>query len=182
MNPVPHKKKDCKKSFFTIIELMICLVIIALTSALFAPKIYKAVERAHYESSYKKIKSHIDLCQKIASLQQTDIYFTLSQDEKELFYSMSLEGGGFFRENKPRSGKYKGIFFLFNGKRRPSIELIFSSSGEVIPKGQIKFFYNKDQDSIEVDEHAIVLEGAFNKEEDKSSPPIHPDQIKEETI
>ena len=131
-----HYRKS--RRFFTLIELMICIVLLMITSGFFGLQIHDMIKTIQVKKAIKTIESHLELCKKASLLQQCDMIFSLVQEDDMLKCQMGYDGGhGLYRGTEPLKKNFRAIEFKFPGKDK-KVEFCFSSTGTVHPKGNLE--------------------------------------------
>ncbi|EKD26505.1 MAG: hypothetical protein ACD_79C01150G0002 [uncultured bacterium] len=89
---------------------------------------------------------YFDFCKAMSFSNQADIYLIISQKEQDVYCEIGTdEKVGFFENTNKTKDCFKNMFFLFNGKKVKDLEIIFSSTGKIVPGGEIKFFDKKNK-------------------------------------
>ncbi len=133
------------KKAFTLIELMVSIALILLVTSIIGINVNKALKNHKFISKIKKIESYIEYVKKMALIHQTDVYFILNQDLKGSYLKIGTdEVNGFFKNQKVKEEIFENVFFSFNNER--NVIIIFSSTGNVFPKGEFIFSDNKDKE------------------------------------
>ena len=128
------------KKPFTLLEIMIGMVLIGIIASVVGLNLNEALYKHRYENNKKKIDSYIEFCKKMAFANQADIYMQLSQDEKKIEMEIGTSSDmGFFKNIKKTHDSFNNMSFEFNGAGQDNLEIIFTSNGDVLTKGELKF-------------------------------------------
>lgn len=137
-------KKTITRRFFTLLELMVTITILAICFSVIGIKVNKALYKHKYRNNIKKIDMYFTFCKKMALSNQADIYLKLYQEKDKTCFEMGTDDfSGFFENIKKTKDVFDDMFFLFNQKKVNEMEIIFSSTGEILPKGNLEFFDKK---------------------------------------
>ncbi|MBN2480064.1 MAG: type II secretion system protein [Parachlamydiales bacterium] len=129
------------KRNFTLLEIVLTIVIISLFSSLIFLKMNTALEGHKIKSDIKKIDSYFVMCKKMAYTHQADIYLTAINEKKGMTLEIGTdENMGLFENQKKIKELLKNINFKFNNKIVDKVEIIFSSTGSILPKPNFQFF------------------------------------------
>jgi len=122
---------------------------------------------AKRQKAIKVIESHVDLCQKLSALQQTDMLLKLRYEGDNLICEMGEDSGlGFYQNPKLIKHSFSGITFTFS-KEDKDLEFTFSSTGTVSPTGKL-IFHTKDG---KIDKEILITNRYITREKE---PPRHP--------
>jgi len=148
------KKRKIKnhKYFFSLLELCICLVIIALASTLLGLKGYALVKKARFDMASGKLLRRMKECRSLAISHGEDLVYSLRNEEKGLLSCSGFEGGFLLEERAPH------LFFSFGDGKGDVLLLRFFSTGTVKPLGTLHFYseLNKDENlMMDVDLSAL---------------------------
>ncbi|HEU64927.1 MAG: hypothetical protein KR126chlam4_00310 [Candidatus Anoxychlamydiales bacterium] len=147
-----RQKNSHIKKHFTLLEIMIGMVLIGIIASVIGINLNEALHKHKYENNIKKFDSYIEFCKKMAFANQADIYMNLSQDEKKTEIEIGTSSDmGFFKNIKKTHDSFNNMSFEFNGENHEKLEIIFTSNGNILTKGKIKFIdvKKKFKDSIE---------------------------------
>lgn len=146
---------------------MVCLTLLLIAGSFCSYKISGMLSYAKRQKAVKIIESHVDLCQKLSALKQTDMILKLRYDEDDLICEMGEELGlGFYKNPKLIKHSFSGISFTFS-KKDQDLEFTFSSTGTVTPTGKLIFHSNDG----EVIKEIWVTNRYITREKE---PPRHP--------
>lgn len=138
------KKQLClltkRRRHFTLLEIMIGMVLIGIIASVIGLNLNEALYKHRYENNKKKIDSYLEFCKKMAFANQADIYMQLSQDEKKIEMEIGTSADmGFFKNIKKTHDSFNNMSFEFNGEALDNLEIIFTSNGDILTKGSLKF-------------------------------------------
>ncbi len=119
---------------------MISIALIVMISSIASIKVNQALYKHSFEANIKKISTYFELCSKLAFANQADIYLILSQREEKVFLEIRTDNKtGLFKDQKTIKDIFKNFQFFFNEKKEKDLEIIFSSTNQVMPKGHFVF-------------------------------------------
>ncbi|NGX48492.1 MAG: hypothetical protein K940chlam5_00077 [Candidatus Anoxychlamydiales bacterium] len=128
------------KKPFTLLEIMVGMFLIGIIASVIGLNLNEALYKHRYENNKKKIDSYIEFCKKMAFANQADIYMQLSQDEKKIEIEIGTSSDmGFFKNIKKMHDSFNNMSFEFNGAGQDNLEIIFTSNGDILTKGELKF-------------------------------------------
>lgn len=131
------------KKHFTLLELMICIALITICFSMIGINVRKAINIHKYKSNIKKIDMYFDFCKKMAMANQADVYLNFSQVNQNIFCEMGTdENRSFFENSQKIRDNFENMYFFFDKKKINKLEILFSSTGEILPKGEIEFSTN----------------------------------------
>jgi len=163
-------KKKKKTRFFTLLEVMICVAILLITASFFTYKLSEVLALNKTQKSIKTIASRIDLCKRLAFLEQSDVIFKLYPEKDKLICQVGTEGDqGIIVRKKPLEQKFSGIDFSFDGSS-DFLEISFSSTGSVYPTGTLTLTGPKNRVKKEIPVENKYI-STLRREE---SYPLHP--------
>jgi len=149
---------------------MICVAILLITASFFSYKLTEILSLTKTQKSIKTIASRVDLCKRLAFLEQSDVIFKLYTEGDMLICQVGTEGDqGIIVQDKPLKQEFSGIDFSFADSSDP-IEISFSSTGSVFPTGTLSLSSpkNKVRRDIPIENKYITTL------EDNESFPLHP--------
>jgi hypothetical protein len=130
-----------KKRSISIIEILIIIFIISISSSVIGIKANRAIEKHHFSSSLKMILDKVIYCHKMASIINEDVFMSLHQDKSGSFLKIYLDDGkGLFLKEKPRIDFFKNIFFKVNKAKNKKINICFTTNGNILFNEKISFF------------------------------------------
>ncbi len=136
-------KKSIKR-YFTLLELMITITLIVICFSVIGINLSEALYKHKYKNNIKKIDMYFDFCKKMAFSHQADIYLKLYQENQRVYCEIGTDESTGFFENTPKTkDHFDDINFLFNQKKINKLEILFSTTGEILPKGNIEFLDKK---------------------------------------
>lgn len=139
-------RKDCHKIYFTLLEIIVTIALVTICFSVIGINVSEALYKHNYETCVKKMERYFDFCGKMAFSNQADVYLKLSQKGQDIYYEMGTdENMGFFENMKTTKDCFRDARFLFNDKKAINLEIVFSSTGEVLPKGNITFLDKKNK-------------------------------------
>jgi hypothetical protein len=124
--------KKSKRNPFTLIEISICLFLIAIAGSLLGMKGYSLIERARFDAAVSKVKNNFKECRYMASLHGEDVIYILDKWGEGLRTLKGFEGATSKVEFFPN------ISLIFDGKEQSSFTIRFSSTGSIAPLGKLK--------------------------------------------
>lgn len=121
---------------FTLIEVLIAIVLLAIASSVVGLRMHKAIEKKKFQTELERLRSRLRVSQKLAVSMQADWRGTLKKGEKGwIFEARCEEVEG--RRLTPLHLDRLEIFF--NGKRVDELNLDFFASGHISPDGVFLF-------------------------------------------
>jgi len=139
-------KKTITKKYFTLLEVMVTIALLSICFSIVGIKIHEALYSHKYKNNIKTIESYFIFCRKMALSNQADIYLNFKQENEKIYCEMGTdEKVGFFKNTKKTKDIFDNMHFLFNDKKAETLEIVFSSSGEIFPKGVFKFCDKKQK-------------------------------------
>jgi len=161
-------KQKTNKHFFTLIEIMVCLTLLTIVGSFVGIKLHTLMGEIRSKRVIKEISSHINLCQKVALLQKSDMVITLRKDKDGIIFEMGSEGGhGFYNNTKSIKKRFKDLDFEFPEDKQ-EIEFNFCSTGTVTPTGELTFIDPKTKKKIDT----IKISNRYCSDLEKA--PLHP--------
>jgi len=119
---------------------MITITLIVMCFSFIGIKINKALYTHKYKNNIKKLDMYFDLCKKMAFSNQADVYLKLYQEKEKLVCEIGTdEKMGFFINSKKIKDHFENMYFLYNQKKINKLEILFSTTGEILPKGNLEF-------------------------------------------
>lgn len=155
-------KKISNRRFFTLLEVMIGIALIALASSLIGVKMHHAIEKKRFQSTLESLKARIMVTQKLAISTQDDWQLTL--EKKGHAWTLHT-----VCENKKKLSPlhFQNFDVYLNGKKVDCLTLDFFSTGEVLPNGKILLKDKSQKAELKIAE--LVL-----REEGKKQGPLYP--------
>jgi hypothetical protein len=77
-----HKLRSCKRHNFSLLEILVALAVLVMTSTFVGVKGFDLIHSYRFESSLERIKKEVALTHQVAMSYQIDIDFTLRQTSK----------------------------------------------------------------------------------------------------
>lgn len=137
------KKLNIKKHF-TLLELMVTMVLLVICFSIIGINVNKSLYAHKWNNNLKKIDMYFDFCKKMAFSNQADIYLNLSQVNSKIYFEIGTDATmGFFKNSKKTKDYFEDIYFLYNDKKIDKLEILFCSTGMILPKGTIEFLDKK---------------------------------------
>jgi hypothetical protein len=131
---------------FTLLEIVITIVLITTCLSFIGIKITDALYVQKYKNNLKKIDYYFAFSKKMAQTNQADIYLKIYQENMKTHLEIGTdEKMGFFLNSKKITDVLDDLVFTFNEKKIDNIEIVFSSSGNVFPKGKFVFLDRKNK-------------------------------------
>jgi len=132
-----------KKRTLTLLELFICLGILATASSLLILRAKPMVARYQFTGSATRLINELEWSYKVAMSACADIDFTIEQKGNKLFCKrttdepLGFKGGNrtFVIDHIPS--------FLFDDKEEKVLRLSFTRSGFILPEGRLKICSSK---------------------------------------
>jgi hypothetical protein len=128
------RMKKSKKKPFSLIEIFICLFLIAIAGSLLGIKGHSIIKKARFDALVLKMKNNFTECRELARLHGEDVIFILQKRDKNLLSSRGFEGG------KLKQEEFCNFSFRLEEESKPALFFRFSSTGSVNPLGKITFF------------------------------------------
>jgi hypothetical protein len=139
-------KKKTTKKYFTLLEIILTITLLSICFSFIGIKINTVLYSYKFKDNIKKIDAYFEFCKKMAETNQADIYLKLSQNDKKTYLKIGTdEKMGFFEKTKKLDDVFNDFIFAFNKKNIDNVEIIFSSNGEVFPKGKFVFSDKKNK-------------------------------------
>lgn len=85
--------KKRKAFFFTLLELCICIALIAVFSSFFGFKIHGLVEKHTFEKGAQRLQNQVSFAKKMALTHQSDMLLKIAHDKKGLTYWVGIDDG-----------------------------------------------------------------------------------------
>ena len=124
-----------KKSFLTILEVMIALVVITLIGTSLFSSFRPLLEKRKFSSDFSRLSERALLLRSLAIYQEKDIEVELSSQQEESILSSY---------DTISSLKMVPFTIYCNDQKVDSIRFTFLSTGEVEPKELIRLSYGKE--------------------------------------
>lgn len=143
------------KRAFTLLELMIGLVLIALISGVIGVRIGGAIEEKRFSSSIERLSAELESCRRLALTAQVD-WIAVLEKKKGVFV---------LQKSCPELGKESfatwksNSAMQFNGKAANRLSFQFTSSGKVAPSGTLLLSDGKRTVSWKLPDQFSVFEG-----------------------
>ncbi|MBI5346453.1 MAG: hypothetical protein HZB76_04860 [Chlamydiae bacterium] len=126
---------EVRKSFFTLLEIFLVLVIVAISSSVIGVKINTLLDKYNFESSFKKLNNYIGYCKEISFARQADIYLNLKTSTNGLICQItSDEDKAIFPSVELKIELLKNLFFK---EPLDQLDVVFSSTYDVLPKVEL---------------------------------------------
>jgi prepilin-type N-terminal cleavage/methylation domain-containing protein len=153
------------KKAFTLLEIMIAILLIAMASGLIAMKLYPAIEKKKFSSDLERLKCRLFTAQKLAMTMQADWKGILKKESSGWVFTVECEG----QEGKRLAPLHLSKMDISLNQKNISSELAFDffASGHFDPVGVFSFSFGPNRASWENVE-------LFQREEGKKLGPIHP--------
>jgi type II secretory pathway pseudopilin PulG len=120
----------------TLLEIMIVIIVIAITSSMVGIRLNKALKKREYEAAADRLYSEFATCRQVALNTQTDQNAALA-----------LRGGWFFfSTSSPETSRsitlsWKASCSMrWNKQETDQIAFLFSATGVMMPSGQLELF------------------------------------------
>lgn len=141
--------KQKNRRSFTLLEIMISIFLLGVVSIYLSNRFYSYLEDYNFKKNISLVKSNILFCHNMAQTHQTDIFLWLTNNTKGLTLKMGTDKdrGIFFNENSIEK-KLKKINFSFNDKDVKKLRIVFSSTGNFFPKGDILIYKNDKKEEL----------------------------------
>ncbi len=129
-----------KKNCFTLIELFIALSIIGIVATIIGVKLASSLSIYRFEKSIERINDMMKVTKELAISNQADMVLFFYQEKNGLHcYRGSDEKQGLFRGQKREEKFFEDVYFMYNDEIIEKKEIIFSSTGQIIPNGEFIF-------------------------------------------
>lgn len=158
------------KKAFSLLEILIAISLIILSSSYGGWKIYRLVEKKRFDAALEKLASQLKSGQKIALTMQAD-WVGILQKEKDhwVFQLICVE-----QEKAPRFSKiiFPSLQLFCEEKNLEKVVFEFSSTGEIYPMKEFVFLEKKGG----AFKKTLKMEELFQKakENKKDLGPLHP--------
>jgi prepilin-type N-terminal cleavage/methylation domain-containing protein len=150
--------------FFSLIELMVVIAILTIVSTTVGIKISRAIADYEYVRSSFQIPAKLKFAKELSVVNQSDVYFTLSQKDSKIVCEIGFMEGKGDRKIKFHH-LFSNIIFLFEPEGKPvigeSIAFIFTPNGEVSPRGIL--FFNPVKGSKNLEKKNIDFSEYFSR-------------------
>jgi prepilin-type N-terminal cleavage/methylation domain-containing protein len=123
---------------FTLLEVMIAIVLIGITSGVIGFQMHQAIGRKKFKSNLDRLSAQFSASQKMAIAMQADWKGTLRKEGKNWIFDAICEE---IPEKRLNSLPLGPIEIQFNGKKTDSLSIHFCSSGKTFPEGSLLFTY-----------------------------------------
>lgn len=128
------------RRYFTLLEIVIAILLVSIFATLIGVNLNEALYKHSYENDIKKMDNYIEFSKKMAFSNQADIYMHLKQAEKKIEIEIGTSSDmGFFKNIKKTKDTFNNMRFEFNEESLDNLEIIFTSNGEILTKGELKF-------------------------------------------
>jgi prepilin-type N-terminal cleavage/methylation domain-containing protein len=141
-----------RKSFFTLLELLVVLLILSLGAALTGIKIKDAYEEQRFLSEVSQIANHLQMAQDLMLIMQTDTTIKFNKKGEQFSYRICVEKplskwwtpilGKEYALKAIRSVKFEGELMPVNDA---DLALLFFSKGMAMSQGKLVLAREKDQ-------------------------------------
>jgi prepilin-type N-terminal cleavage/methylation domain-containing protein len=122
------------KKAFTLLEVMIAILLLAITASVLAVRVSKAIDDQRFKSGGERLKNEILVSRQLALNMQADWQAQLELNGDELYFRRSsLEADQTIAMHWKCPGE-----MLWNHQRVQKISFLFSSTGKVIDVGVIE--------------------------------------------
>jgi hypothetical protein len=157
---------------FSLLEIVVGLALLLMAAGAIGWKIHGFVEKKRFATDLERLKSRVITLHRMAINTQSDWEGTFERDGKNwAFHAACLDSS--------RAPIYSPIELsvsevIFDGESREAFTMAFYSSGEILPRGKLRFRSSRDPKTVEWDLPAIFgnLEGDGIRE----LGPVHPDE------
>lgn len=122
------------KRTFTLIEVMVAFVLLAIASSIVGVRMHKAIEKKKFYSEIERFKNRLFVSQRLALAMQSDWKGVLKKENDGWTFLVTCEESN-VRQLKPLRMEKKQI--LFNGREVQELEFSFFSTGIVFPLGKL---------------------------------------------
>ena len=149
---------------FTLLEMMVAIVILAIVSGIVGLRMHKAIEKKKFQSELERLRVRFTVSQRLALAMQADWKGTLKRERKGWIFETACE---------EVSGKrltplhLEGIEIFFNGKKVDELTIDFFASGQTFPDGVFLFVRDSEKAQWKTSE-------LFLRDEGKKLGPVHP--------
>lgn len=131
-----------RKRPFTLLEVMVALALLLIAAGALGLKMHSMVQKKKFQSQLNRLKSRFCACQKLAIAMQSDWEGVLKQEGRNWVFETQCLDGVKMKKLSPLVLEPPFQVF-FNGKVISGIQVDFYSSGEVLPKGELRFRKDK---------------------------------------
>jgi prepilin-type N-terminal cleavage/methylation domain-containing protein len=158
------------KFFFSLIEIMVVLVIIAIASTVVGIKISKSISDHEYQRATEQIFEKLMFAKKLALANQCDVYLSLIQENNKLYSEVGYFGGSDGKNQKKYRHGFSNLKFKFESEDQGTVEnsitFCFTSSGDYLPRGILylsRSDKSKKDEPIKIDFKDLFLREVVNK-------------------
>jgi hypothetical protein len=150
--------RNKSKRFFSLIELMFVLIIIAVASTAIGIKITKSITDHEYKRATDHILEKLMFAKKLALVNQCDVYLNLIQEKDKLALEIGYSGESSSSGKMKYRHAFSKVKFNFetenNGTLDKSVSFVFTSTGDYHPRGVLCLFSSnksKNSEPIKID-------------------------------
>lgn len=148
-----------KKRVFTLLEIIVCLVIVTMLMGLVGVKTYQLIDLYRFRSSVHKMLSEINHWQLWAMTHNDDVHLKISQEKGEYFFQPETEAPYPLPSLLTKQKLYGVKRIKMDGKTLSSLDLDIYSTGRIEPTGILQY---EPKDPISSDE-ALRLDLLYPK-------------------
>lgn len=137
-------RKSTKRRPFTLLELFVCLAIIAIASTFLGIKGYDLLQQARFSSASGKIATRLKECRSLALAHGEDVVLFLKNEKDRTICLTGFESGVL------REEKLDAITIQFNDEPVDTLLLRFYSTGNVQPLGKLQIISKKKEERSQI--------------------------------
>jgi type II secretory pathway pseudopilin PulG len=131
-----------RKRPFTLLEVMVAFTLLLIAAGALSLKMHHMVQEKKFQSQISRLKERFSACQKLAIAMQTDWEGVLKKEgENWVFETHCFDGRK--ETNLPPLLLDLSVQVFLNDKPVSNIHIDFYSSGQILPKGELRFVKDK---------------------------------------
>lgn len=150
-------KIKSKKKSFTLIEVLLSIFIISITSCVIGISIYKAISTYRFEKNCSRFIDKLLFIKKISFLQDLDIVMEITEKNKNLILEIFPQNRETIFFQKKILEKFPNLKMKFRKEKIKHLNFFFSKSGFFTPHGKF-ILYDKKR------KKEVFLESIFFKD------------------
>jgi Tfp pilus assembly protein FimT len=136
-----------RKKNFSLMELFISIALIGMIGSFVSIRIGARISLHKFNTNVEKVLSLIEYSRNIAITNQSDVTLLIEQNSEGIKCNIEEEG---LKPSKKHpcynDKKFSSLFLSFNGNNASTLELFFSSTGNIYPAGKMCFSNDKSFD------------------------------------
>lgn len=152
------------RRFFTLLEVMVAIMLIAIASGGVIWKMQGAIRKKQFQSELERFRARLTVCQRLAVAMQADWTGTLKKNGKEWIFDIDCEEGARVRKWAPLT---LHAAISLDGEKFDELQVDFFASGQVHPSGTLVFSQHEERVEWRLSE-------IFQRDEGKKQGPLCP--------